>query len=276
MSQLSFWDPLPGSASSDTAQEETVPRPTIPAETTAKQPNKAALKCLSAADALQKHIDAKHSSANNMLAQPPTRKRLSDADGLRREARRLERVQETLRRLAEMHEAGSIKPELAKLTSRGAIESALFTAAQDSAIRVLYDSVTRDENKGERVLRLTREAGLMGISGYFATPTEVADYVLAIARIEAGNTICEPSAGTGSLIDAVRKHHPQSTVSYCELNCFLLDILREKYEGVEGVSFLGRDFLEVDQHRVGNGFDRIIMNPPFERGEDADHVLHAY
>ncbi len=276
MSQLSFWDQLPGSASSDTAQEETVPRPTIPAETTAKQPNKAALKCLSAADALQKHIDAKHSSANNMLAQPPTRKRLSDADGLRREARRLERVQETLRRLAEMHEAGSIKPELAKLTSRGAIESALFTAAQDSAIRVLYDSVTRDENKGERVLRLTREAALMGIPGYFATPTEVADYVLATARIEAGNTICEPSAGTGSLIDAVRKHHPQATVCYCELNCFLLDILREKYEGVEGVSFLGRDFLEVDQHRVGNGFDRIIMNPPFERGEDADHVLHAY
>jgi hypothetical protein len=276
MSQLSFWDQLPDPASSATAQEETVPGATIHAENTAKQPHKAALKCLSSADALQKHIDAKHNSANNMLAQPPTRKRLSDADGLRREAIRLERVQATLRRLAAMHESGSIQPELASLTSRGAIESALFTAARDGAIRALYDSVTRDENKGERVLRLTREAALMGIPGYFATPNELVDHVLAIARIEAGNTICEPSAGTGSLIDAVRKHHPQAKVSYCELNCFLLDILREKYEGVEGVSFLGRDFLEVDQHRVGNGFERIIMNPPFERGEDADHVRHAY
>jgi predicted RNA methylase len=276
MSQLSFWNHLPDPESTGTAQEETVPGPTIPVENTAKQPNKATLKCLFAADALQKHIDAKHSSANNMLAQPPTRKRLSDADAFRREAIRLERVQETLRRLADLHEAGSMNPELANLTSRGAIESALFTAPQDSAIRVLYDSVTRDENREERVLRLTREAALIGIPGYFATPNEVADYVLAIARIEAGNTICEPSAGTGSLIDAVRKHHPQAKVSYCELNCFLLDILRDKYEGVEGVSFLGRDFLEVDQHRVGKGFDRIIMNPPFERGEDADHVQHAY
>jgi predicted RNA methylase len=276
MSQLRLWDQLPEPTSSSAAQAEVVPRRTMAPESAVKQPNKAGLKCSSSADALQKHIDAKHHSANNMLAQPPTRKRLSDADGIRREAIRLERVQATLRRLAEMHENGSITAELASLTSRGAIESALFTSANDSAIRALYNSVVRDENKEERVLRLTREAALMRIPGYFATPHEAAEYVLAIARVEDGNTILEPSAGTGSLIDTVRQHHPQAKVSYCELNCFLLDILRDKYEGVDGVSFLGRDFLEVDRHRVENGFDRIIMNPPFERGEDADHVLHAY
>lgn len=275
MQQLGLFDE-PSSIASPEAQVETLPESITPPESTVSQPNKAALKCLSSADALQKHIDAKHSSANNMLAQPPTRKRLSDADAIRREAIRLERIQATLRRLAEMHNNGSIAAELASLTSRGAIESALFSSANTSAIHVLYNSVVREENKEERVLRLTREAAIMGIPGYFATPHEAADFLLAIANIQNGNTVLEPSAGSGSLIDAIRKNHPHARVSYCELNCFLLDILRDKYEGVDGVRFLGRDFLELERHGVENGFDRIVMNPPFERGEDADHVLHAY
>jgi phospholipid N-methyltransferase len=272
MSQLSFWDEPVHPSSPTVAGDSAEHGPS----TVSEKQNKAALRCQSSADAMQKHIDTKHQSANNMLAQPPTRKRLSDADGLRKQAIRLERIQATLRRLAEMHVKGSIAPALASFTTKGAIESALFTSPGDSAIRLLYNSISRDERNEERILRLTREAATMGIPGYFPTPEPLAERLVEMACIEPGNTILEPSAGTGNLIDAILKNHQGVRISYCEMNCFLLDILRSKYEGVNSVSFLGRDCFDIDTQRGENRFDRVIMNPPFERGQDVDHVLRAW
>lgn len=143
MSQLSFWDKPSSSLSTETSSPNLVVV-SPPGE------NKSALKCRTAAAAMQKHIDAKHSSANNMLALPPTRKRIQDADSVRRDAIRLEQIQRTLLRLAEMHETGTISPDLRELTSRGAVASALFTTPGDSAIRVLFNSVARDEQKSEK------------------------------------------------------------------------------------------------------------------------------
>ncbi len=45
---------------------------------TATNDNVAARKCRAAADALDKHIEAKHDGANRMFALPPTRKRLQE------------------------------------------------------------------------------------------------------------------------------------------------------------------------------------------------------
>jgi hypothetical protein len=110
MSQLSFWDkPSPSLSAETSCPTAEVGSP--PGE------NKPALKCRAAAAAMQKHIDAKHSSANNMLALPPTRKRIQDADSIRGSAIRLEQIQRTLLRLAEMHETGTISPDLRDLTS---------------------------------------------------------------------------------------------------------------------------------------------------------------
>jgi 16S rRNA G1207 methylase RsmC len=116
----------------------------------------------------------------------------------------------------------------------------------------------------------------MGIPGYFPTPEPLAERLVEMARIEPGNTILEPSAGTGNLIDGILKNHPDVRISYCEMNCFLLDILRGKYEGVNGVRFLGRDCFDIDTTQGENRFDRVIMNPPFERGQDVDHLLRAW
>jgi phospholipid N-methyltransferase len=270
MSQLSFWD-------------DSVPAPSIPVEE-APSPgatevipnaNKSALRCHSSANALQNYIDAKHRSANNMFALPPTRKRLTDASKLRNEAIRLEALQETLRGLAEMHANGRIEPDMAKLTTRGALENALFTLPGTSAIHQLYTSVKRNERRNERVIRLTTEARSMGIPSYIPTPELLADQVVLLSCIQAGHRVLEPSAGTGNLIDAVLRSHQDANLSYCELNCFLLEILREKYEDKGGVTFVGRDTFDLDSNRAER-FDRIIMNPPFENGEDADHILHAW
>jgi phospholipid N-methyltransferase len=132
------------------------------------------------------------------------------------------------------------------------------------------------ESKKERAFRLTREAMLMHIPGFFPTPAEVAEELFKFACFQSLDNILEPSAGAGSLVDAVLRHHPDAQISYCEINCFLLDVLRMKYDGMENVHFVGRDFEELDPQYFERRFDCIILNPPFERGQDIDHVMRSH
>lgn len=270
MSQLHFpWDDAAPPPASTMAE----PAPAlVPA---GSNDNAAARKCRSAADALEKHILAKHDSANRMLAQPPTRKRLQEADTHRKEAIRLQRIQFTLRRLAEMHEKGSIAPALAGLASRAAVEHALFSESQNSTLRALYDSTDCPETGATVALRLEREAMLMRIPGFFPTPPDIAEQLMEFAGLGEVKTVLEPSAGSGCLIDMVRQQHPGIVIYYCEINCFLLEILRAKYEKSGEVHFIGRDCFDLDPVIFQPRFDAIVLNPPFERGDDAAHVLHA-
>jgi len=266
MSQLHFpWDNVLVQPTSSTAK----PVPT------ATNDNAAAGKCRTAADALEKHIEAKHDSANRMLALPPTRKRLQEADSQRKEAARLQRIQLTLRKLAEIHEKGTILPELADLTSRAAVERALFTESQNRTLRAIYDSTDCLETNETRALRMEREAMLMGIPGFFPTPPDVAEQFMQFAGLREVRNALEPSAGSGCLIDILRRQHPGALISYSEINCFLLEILRAKYEDSGTIHFIGRDFFDLDPAIFQPRFDAIILNPPFERGDDAAHVLHA-
>ncbi|HLJ26703.1 MAG TPA: hypothetical protein VKY85_08330 [Candidatus Angelobacter sp.] len=221
MSQLYLpWDDVVGPPASITA--ESVP--------TATNNNAAAKKCRTAADALEKHITAKHDSANRMLVLPPIRKRLQEADSQHKEASRLQRIQLTLRKLAEMHEKGTIVSEVAGLTSRAAVERALFAESRNSTLHAIYDSTSCEETSVTRALRLEREAMLMGIPGFFPTPAGIAERFIQFAGLGEVTTVLEPSAGSGCLIDRLRGQHPGAIISYCEINCFLLDILRAKYE----------------------------------------------
>jgi 16S rRNA G1207 methylase RsmC len=229
-----------------------------------------------AAAAMQKHISAKHDSANRTLAMPPTRRRIQEADTQRRQAIRLERVQRTLEVLADMHERGTIAAELAPLTSKATVESALFNQPSDSALHAIFKAADRAETNQEQTLRLMQEALVMGIPGYFPTPPDVAKDLLQFASFDSLDRILEPSAGTGALIDAVLNQHPGAQISYCEINVFLLDVLRLKYEDSTNVSFLERDFGEFHIRHQDLRFSAIIMNPPFEKGQDIDHLLRAH
>jgi hypothetical protein len=97
-----------------------------------------------------------------------------------------------------MHETGTISPDLRDLTSRGAVASALFTTPGDSAIRLLFNSVARDEQRSEKILRWTKEASLMNIPGFFPTPPLVAEQLVTLACIEPGTGFWShpPEAGT--------------------------------------------------------------------------------
>jgi hypothetical protein len=39
---------------------------------------------------------------------------------------------------------------------------------------------------------------------------------------------------------------------------------------------MGGDFLAMNPNKLGMRFDRIYANPPFEEGQDMDHVRHMY
>lgn len=111
--------------------------------------------------------------------------------------------------------------------------------------------------------------------GQFDTPPEVAARVVAMAKLEPGMKIYEPSCGAGNLLEAII----QATGTGANLFAHEIDPKRHaacvtrhfRAFGSGGIG-LG-DFLEVAHLPI---FDRVIMNPPFApRQADIRHVLHA-
>jgi phospholipid N-methyltransferase len=104
------------------------------------------------------------------------------------------------------------------------------------------------------------------IEGYFPTPKPVVNKMMEAADIEPGMKVLEPSAGKGNIADTIRDEFPENDLSVVEVDSTLRSILEKK-----GHNVTGHDFL------VHKGeYDRIVMNPPFENGQDIDHVKHAY
>lgn len=110
------------------------------------------------------------------------------------------------------------------------------------------------------------ERALIGrkIDGYFPTPTPVVERMLAEADLRPGQRVLEPSAGKGNIADALREAgaKPETIEPVQDLRAIL---------EAKGHPVVGRDFLEQRGE-----YDRIVMNPPFENGQDMAHVRHAY
>ena len=98
---------------------------------------------------------------------------------------------------------------------------------------------------------------------FYPTP----DHVLNLMQLNiSGETILEPSAGKGNIIDFC-KEHGATEILFCEINNDLATICKEKGR------FLESDFLKVTQEQISH-ITQIIMNPPFTRAKD--HILHAW
>jgi predicted RNA methylase len=105
----------------------------------------------------------------------------------------------------------------------------------------------------------------------FPTPRDVAARAVEMAGIESGHRVLEPSAGTGRLVDAVDAI-PGAHVVAIERSVSLADNLRLRSNTSHEIRCA--DFLEVSVVDIG-AFDRVVMNPPFFKGEDIKHVEHA-
>ncbi|MCH6256726.1 RsmD family RNA methyltransferase [Puniceicoccaceae bacterium K14] len=117
-----------------------------------------------------------------------------------------------------------------------------------------------------------KELALVGrkIDGFFPTPENIARQVIELAEIEDGMNILEPSAGTGRLVSEALLAGAES-ITAIEVNHDLSMILREKFKGLPVVVSMV-DFMNIEPYAT---FDRVVMNPPFEKRQDIDHILKA-
>lgn len=120
-------------------------------------------------------------------------------------------------------------------------------------------------------MKETLRAGVQVVSApqLFPTPPEIAQRMTELADITSGDKVLEPSAGTGNLIAAALGAGAfESDVVAVEINVQLSEALTARY--AKARVFCG-DFLALSFER----FDVILMNPPFTRGADIEHILHA-
>lgn len=99
---------------------------------------------------------------------------------------------------------------------------------------------------------------------YFPTPQSIAKQMIDMADIQSKDRLLEPSAGQGAIAELFPKENPCIVI---ELNEGNGKILRDK-----GFNVYIKDFLETDDVVA----DKIIMNPPFSKQQDVDHVMHAF
>ncbi|MFF2612346.1 class I SAM-dependent methyltransferase [Kitasatospora sp. NPDC058046] len=104
--------------------------------------------------------------------------------------------------------------------------------------------------------------------GWFPTPPSLAMQVCDLAGAWVGATVLEPSAGSGALTTELARRG--AVVDAVEIDPVRANVLRQQGDCR---MVIGGDFLDVDPMDYPEGFDRIVMNPPFAKG--LDHIKHA-
>lgn len=111
---------------------------------------------------------------------------------------------------------------------------------------------------------------------FFPTPPELARRMVEVADIRRQCHVLEPSAGTGNLIIPIED--PVKRLVTVEVNedhaGTLVPLVIERSLGYRGGDVRTSDFLTETPGLLGT-FNRILMNPPFERGADIRHINHA-
>lgn len=99
--------------------------------------------------------------------------------------------------------------------------------------------------------------------GFFETPPEVTTRMVQLAWPT--GRVLEPSAGLGAIADHL-------AISKENILCIEKNEQRAKRLQEKGYTVQHGDFLSM----TPGLFDRIFMNPPFEQGQDIDHVQYAF
>jgi Domain of unknown function (DUF3560) len=114
--------------------------------------------------------------------------------------------------------------------------------------------------------RLKAGVEIVAVPGLYETPPELAAHMRNLADVQPGHKVLEPSAGLGALVRDV----------WCTALC-LVEIVPQLARRLEKdfpkAVVLCADFLDPSL-QLGT-FDRILMNPPFEKGIDVRHVQKA-
>jgi len=101
----------------------------------------------------------------------------------------------------------------------------------------------------------------------FLTPEDLAHRMVALAGINSRSRVLEPSAGTGRI--AVAASHVVHDVFCVEVQPHRCEELRKL-----GLLVWEGDFLQFPSN-MNRPFDAVVMNPPFTKCQDIEHVRKA-
>jgi predicted RNA methylase len=224
-----------------------------------------------------------------------TPKRARQAAQARQEGRDLERAALMALALAGLHRAGEVPAVFAKVSTKAALIEAACErrdysrsgyydagvptgqpARSDELTRALWVLINTPEAKAkaaeahekDKLAQAVEKVKFAKIEGYFPTPAAIVSQMIEAANIKPGQDVLEPSAGSGAIADAVRDQQAKP-MCFERMNS-LARILEMKGHNVHQVDFMAQraqDYLS---------FDAVLMNPPFERGQDMEHVAHAW
>jgi predicted RNA methylase len=117
----------------------------------------------------------------------------------------------------------------------------------------------------------------------FDTPEELARLMVERAEIEEGDNILEPSAGVGNLVRAVYAHVTDEVAR--SLSISMVEIDPKRCEQLVA-TFKDRpidvacdDFCQMEDENWAMAhelFNVVLMNPPFSRNQDIDHIRLAW
>ncbi len=113
---------------------------------------------------------------------------------------------------------------------------------------------------------------------FIPTPPQIALEMVAHLDLRGGETILEPSAGLGALIDAILELRSDVHVAAIELNYNACQVMRNKYAREVQVTVYQAGFMEGVWREFESvvKYSRVIMNPPWSKNQDVKHVLYAW
>lgn len=223
--------------------------------------------------------------------QTNTPKRQREAASARNEGVRLQRTQQALCALATLHDEGAVPAVLRSVTTKKAAYELMgaemdrsggyYDAGRDLgrpsrntpealALWAIITAPNAADRQAEELRRKIDALQFASIPGYFPTPDAVIARMVALASLPVGISfdLLEPEGGGGAILDYIRARFPLARLTTYERHCSLREVLKLK-----GHSITGSDFMEAEIEQCA---DRVLMNPPFENGQDIDHVRRAF
>jgi len=256
------------------------PRPTERRSPNIATPNTArADKFRDLADSMQSAIDDKLSDR-----QTNTPKRMQQASYARLDGEHLQRTQQALRKLADLPDV------LPRITTKKAVHNLTrseqhrgtgyyspstctgkpYIDSQDSlTLWSLLTGKSDAEEQADKLRDMINGLSFSNIPGYFATSEKLINQMFEYLNVQPGHKFLEPEAGSGGVADKARGLG--AIVDCCEIWPALRNILELK-----GHNLIAGDFLGHEAEYIGADYDRIAMNPPFEKLQDIAHVMKAY
>ncbi len=142
---------------------------------------------------------------------------------------------------------------------RGAIRELETVKAKSTA-------TSTDHKLDAMRLKIRQNAG--NFNDFFPTPEATTNRVLELADVQPGMKTLEPNAGMGHIAEKLQSAAGKGYVDLVEMSGQLVDYLK-----TAGHKVTQSDFLKFGKKDT---YDRIVMNPPFSKDQDIDHVMHAY